>query len=460
MIKGKKGTIIFAPFLVIMSFVLLAYAAVLFQIAKPITEQNIGEIAIGLIAKYNDGEKYLLYLDKSSKYASYDAVYELGINGGAGESDKCKNVNGYIVWTKECRPDKDNFMNYFEKNLKKYLNSAYSVNELNYDYDFEINGDAVAIKALSKKSLSMYVSNKIEKKEAAAEEKEPYMPLKEGSYKELINKYAEANKIDPIVLKCMIRQESNFDKLAISDCGAAGLMQLLPGTAKENGINKVFNNVNFGNCDRPYAKELKKAASMMSKEEAIKADERFDPEKSIMAGSNYFKKMLNKFDGNVKLALAAYNTGPNRKCLTQNLALCSTETQGYVSEIDKCIQEGGANKITGNAINDGGEEGITVGTYEINDSFLISFKYDFSDYDKIYDAVSSKIECLKDEYEKCLKDELGMNWVVKKNGNIVFVDAATKQKIERFNINEDDNVIVRFGVDLDKWAGEEKVRKL
>jgi len=456
MIKEKKGTIIFAPFLVIMAFVLLAYAAVLFQIAKPITEQNIGEISVGLIAKYNDGEKYLLYLDKSSKYAAFDSVYELGMNGGAGENDKCKKVDGYIIWTKDCGPNKDNLMNYFEKNLKKYINSAYSVNELNYDYDFESNGNANTINGLSRKTLSLQVGNKIVKEEIAEEEKQPYSQIKEGAYKELINKYAEQNKIDPVVLKCMAWQESRFDPMAVSDAGAAGLMQLMPATAKENGIKKIFNNVVCGiktKCGKTYAALLRNA----KKED----DERFDPEKNIKAGSNYFKKMLNMFNGNVKLALAAYNTGPKRDCLTKNLASCSAETQKYVSEIDKCMQ-GKGNKITGNAINEGSEELITVGTYEINDSFSISFKYDFSDYERIHDAVGSKIDCFKDDYENCLKDELGMNWGVKKsNGaDIIFIDVATKQKIERFNINEDDNVIVRFGVDLDKWEDKEQVKKL
>jgi hypothetical protein len=89
-----------------------------------------------------------------------------------------------------------------------------------------------------------------------------------------------AGDLDPLLVLSLMRQESAFQKKALSSAGAQGLMQLMPNTAKL--------------IDRNAARDL------------------YDPKNNIFLGVSYLKKMLKRFDGNLILALAAYNAGPHR----------------------------------------------------------------------------------------------------------------------------------------------------
>ncbi|HEX9942820.1 MAG TPA: lytic transglycosylase domain-containing protein, partial [Thermoanaerobaculia bacterium] len=109
-----------------------------------------------------------------------------------------------------------------------------------------------------------------------------YYPLEYGDQ---IRACARETGLPAHLIAGIIRQESAFDPQATSPVGARGLMQLMPQTARE-----VSRKVGV-----PYV-----------------PDRLYDPDLSVRLGAVYFRELLDRFDGNVELALASYNGGPNR----------------------------------------------------------------------------------------------------------------------------------------------------
>ncbi len=110
-----------------------------------------------------------------------------------------------------------------------------------------------------------------------------YYPL---AYEDAVRRAARANDLPLPLVYGMIRQESAFDAQAVSWAGARGLMQLMPGTARE----------------------LARKVGLAYSPGQLTAD----PAYNVRLGTTYFRQVLDMFDGNVELALAGYNGGPYR----------------------------------------------------------------------------------------------------------------------------------------------------
>ena len=91
----------------------------------------------------------------------------------------------------------------------------------------------------------------------------------------LAERYAGRHGVEPRLIMAIIKAESGFDAKAVSSVGASGLMQLMPGTQRHLGVRDAFN-----------------------------------PDENVEGGVRYFRSMLDRYGGNVSLALAAYNAGP------------------------------------------------------------------------------------------------------------------------------------------------------
>jgi soluble lytic murein transglycosylase-like protein len=118
-----------------------------------------------------------------------------------------------------------------------------------------------------------------------------------GQFSDLINAAAQKYGVDPALLKGLIRQESNFNPNAKSPAGAAGLCQLMPGTAAALG------------CTNPL-----------------------DPAQAIDAGAKYLSQQLKAFGGDPRKALAAYNAGPGAVQRYGGVPPYA-ETQNYVRSV-------------------------------------------------------------------------------------------------------------------------------
>lgn len=132
-------------------------------------------------------------------------------------------------------------------------------------------------------------------------------PRPEGTQTRIAQAVRVASKkhgVPQNLIKAVIKQESAFNPQATSHCGAQGLMQLMPGTAKELGVKDSYN-----------------------------------IEQNIDGGAKYLSQMLRMFKGDVKKSLAAYNAGPGNVKKHGGIPPFA-ETQNYVKRITASLDKG------------------------------------------------------------------------------------------------------------------------
>jgi soluble lytic murein transglycosylase-like protein len=118
------------------------------------------------------------------------------------------------------------------------------------------------------------------------------------SYDRLIEKHAATYAVSPQLVRAVVQVESGFNPRAVSPKGASGLMQLMPATAIEMGVGDVF-----------------------------------DPDENIRGGVAYLRQLLNRYAGDERLALAAYNAGPQAVDRHLSQVPPFRETQRYLSQV-------------------------------------------------------------------------------------------------------------------------------
>ncbi len=128
------------------------------------------------------------------------------------------------------------------------------------------------------------------------------VPVPDGELEPLILRHSGAQNLDPKLVKALIQVESGYNSRALSNKGAMGLMQLMPGTAS-----------------------------------SLRVQNPYDPDENLRGGTTYFRRMLDRFAGRLELAVAAYNAGPAPSSATAASPL--RETRAYVERVLCCTRE-------------------------------------------------------------------------------------------------------------------------
>jgi soluble lytic murein transglycosylase-like protein len=137
----------------------------------------------------------------------------------------------------------------------------------------------------------------------------PAVYLDRDGTEKLVREAAERHNVDPALVRAVIETESNWNPSARSRKGAVGLMQLIPTTAQRFGANDAFN-----------------------------------PKQNIEAGVRYLKALLERYNGNLDLALAAYNAGEGAVDRARGVPHYR-ETQNYVQRVQNAYFRPGSGRM-------------------------------------------------------------------------------------------------------------------
>ncbi len=137
------------------------------------------------------------------------------------------------------------------------------------------------------------------------------MSIDRDGVEKLVKEAAERHNVDPALVRAVIETESNWNPYAVSRKGAGGLMQLIPTTAERYGANDVFN-----------------------------------PRQNIDAGVSHLKWLLERYNGNLDLALAAYNAGAGAVDRAHGIP-AFRETRNYVQKVQDAYFRPGSGRLEG-----------------------------------------------------------------------------------------------------------------
>ena len=142
-------------------------------------------------------------------------------------------------------------------------------------------------------------------KSQATPKKDPDAAEPSGDINQIIQDAAQKYNVDSKLIRSVIKAESNFNIRATSPKGAAGLMQLMPETARELGVTNIY-----------------------------------DPRENVMGGTRYLKMLLDRYQGQTDLALAAYNWGMGN--LEKKPDQLPQETSNYIAKVKSYYQNASA----------------------------------------------------------------------------------------------------------------------
>jgi hypothetical protein len=130
------------------------------------------------------------------------------------------------------------------------------------------------------------------------------LPIPDVNLEPLIHRHSTAQQLDPKLVQALIQVESGYNHRALSRKGAMGLMQLMPGTASQLGVSD------------PY-----------------------DPDQNVRGGTTYLRRMIDRFQGRLEWAVAAYNAGPGAVERYRGIPPYR-ETRNYVQRVLSLFQGG------------------------------------------------------------------------------------------------------------------------